>query len=122
MRISATQSRVAARHVEEDSMLWVAVVLLIGGVVVFTAGFVLFANGVGVAPHNRTQGDPTGVKRAASRVSWRDLFRRVPGSVNVMLNKQAARSEKLTASGSLLVLIGVVALGVAVLAFLAALL
>jgi hypothetical protein len=108
--------------VEEDRMLWVAIVLLIAGVVVFTAGFVLFTNGVGVAPHNRIQGDPTGVKRAASRVSWRDLFGRIPGSVNVMINKEAARSEKLTAYGSLLVLGGIVAWGVAVLAFIAAVL
>lgn len=103
-------------------MLWVAVVLLIGGVVVFAAGFILFANGVGVAPHDRTRSDPTGVKRAASRVRWGDLFHRSRNAVNVLINKEAGQGEKMAASGSLLVLIGIVALGVAVLAFLAALL
>jgi hypothetical protein len=103
-------------------MLWIAVVLLIGGIVVFAAGFILFANGVGVAPHDRTQSDPTGVKRAASRVRWGDLFRRSRTAVNVLINKEAGQGEKMAASGSLLVVIGIVALCVAVLGFLAALL
>lgn len=101
-------------------MVGLAVGLAIVGVVLFGVGFVLFANGVGVAPHNRTKSDPTGVKRAASRVSWGDLFRGMPKSVSMMANQEASRSDKLAASGSLLVLIGIVALCVAVLALIAA--
>lgn len=47
-------------------MLWLAVLLVIVGAVLAAIGIVLFTNGIGVAPHNRTAEDPTGVKRAAS--------------------------------------------------------
>src|ERR1700730_7425039 len=46
---------------EEEMMLWVAVVLIVAALVSFLGGFVLFANGAGVAPQRRTPDDPTGV-------------------------------------------------------------
>jgi len=89
-------------------MLWLAVVLIVMAPVSFMAGFVLFANGAGVAPHRRTSQDPTGVKRAASRVAWSDVFRGMPSCVRVYLNESSTRSERLAAAGSFLVLVAVV--------------
>jgi hypothetical protein len=102
-------------------VLWLALVCLILGAVVFVVGLVLFTNGAGVAPANRTADDPTGFKRATSRLEWGDLFRRMPRSVRVMMNQQAERSDKLMALGSLCVLVSLMAWFVAVLAFITAL-
>lgn len=98
-------------------MLWLALVLLILGAVMFVAGLVLYTNGAGVAPARRTADDPTGFKRATSRLEWRDLFGRMPRVVQLMMNKQAERSEKLMTVGSLCVLVGLIAWFVAALAF-----
>jgi hypothetical protein len=103
-------------------MLWLAIVLVVLGVVLFAAGFVLFANGSGVAPHRRTSGDPTGVRRATTRVAWPDLFRGMRRCLTVMRDDNANHSDRLAAAGSLLVLAALVAGFVAILAFLAALL
>jgi hypothetical protein len=101
-------------------MLWLAVVLIVMGLVSFMGGFVLFANGTGVAPHRRSPQDPTGVKRAASRVEWADVFRGMPRCLSVFLNEDANRSERLAAAGTFLVLVAVVAACLAVLALVAA--
>ena len=98
-------------------MLWLALVCLILGALMFVAGLVLYTNGAGVAPVHRTADDPTGFKRAKSRVEWGDLFRRMPRVVGVISNQQAERSDKLMAVGSLFVLVSLIALVVAVLAF-----
>jgi hypothetical protein len=98
-------------------MLWLALVCVVVGAVLFAVGLVLFTNGAGVAPAKRTAGDPTGFKRATSRVQWGDVFRRMPRSVRVMMNQQADRSDKLMALGSLCVLLGAVAGFAAVFAF-----
>lgn len=102
-------------------MLWLGAVLIVVSVASFLIGFVLFANATGVAPQRRTQKDPTGVRRAAKRVEWPDVFRRIPSSFGVMLDDDAHRSDRLAAIGSLFVLVALVAAVVAVLAFLAAL-
>jgi hypothetical protein len=99
-------------------MQWLAVVLAILGVVLFAAGFVLFANGSGVAPHRRTSADPTGVRRAATRVAWADMFRGMRTCLTVMRDEGANRNDRLAAAGSLLVLAAIVAGLVALLAFL----
>ncbi len=98
-------------------MLWLALVCVIVGAVMFAIGLVLFTNGAGVAPANRTADDRTGFKRATSRVQWGDLFRRMPRSVRVMLNQEADRSDKLMAVGSLCVLLGALTWFAAVFAF-----
>lgn len=97
-------------------MLWLALVCLILGAVLFVAGLVLYTNGAGVAPVHRTRDDLTGFKRATSRVEWGDLFRRMPHIVRTMMDKQAARSDKLMAVGSLCVLVSLIAWLVVVLA------
>lgn len=101
-------------------MLWLAVVCVIVGAVMFVVGLVLFTNGAGVAPHRRTADDPTGAKRAASRVQWREVFRRIPRSIGVMTGRDAERSDKLMAVGSLCVLAALVAWFAAALAFITA--
>ncbi len=103
-------------------MLLLACVLAVVGVVSFVAGFVFFANGAGVAPHRRTPDDPTGIKRATKRVEWPDVFRGMRRCVSRLLNEESPRSDRLRAAGSFLVLIGLVATFIAILAFLAALL
>ncbi len=102
-------------------MLWVALVCAIVGAVLLVAGLALYANGAGVAPAHRTADDPTGFKRATSRVEWGDVFRRMPRIVGVMRNQQAERSDRLMALGSLCVLVSLIAWFVAVLAFITAL-
>lgn len=123
LRLSGTglRPRRRRRQVEEDRMLWLAVVLVLVGVALFVAGFIAFANGAGVAPHRRTAGDPTGVRRAATRVAWPDVFRGMPRCLSVFLNQDANRSERLEAAGSFLVLMAIVVACLAVLAFAAAL-
>lgn len=101
-------------------MIWLALVLVVVGAVSFVVGFVLVANGAGVAPRRRTREDPTGIKRAGSRVAWPDVFRRMPGSLGVMLDKNADRDERLSAFGSMFVLAAVLAGCGAVLALVAA--
>jgi hypothetical protein len=98
-------------------MLWVALVCFIVGAVLFAAGLAFYTNGAGVAPAHRTADDPSGFKRATSRVEWGDLFGRIPRVIGVMMNQQAERSDKLMAFGSLCVLVGLIAWFVAVLAF-----
>lgn len=101
-------------------MLVLACVLVIVGVVSFAAGFVFFANGAGVAPHRRTPDDPTGIKRAAKRVAWPDVFRGMRRCVSRLFDEESARSDRLQAAGSFLVLVGLVATFIAILGFLAA--
>ena len=101
-------------------MLWLAGVLIVVSVASFVIGFVLFANATGVAPHRRTEEDPTGVKRAASGVDWPDVFRRMPGSPGILLDKNSNREDRLAAAGSLSVLAAVIAVFGALLAVLAA--
>ena len=102
-------------------MLWLGVVCVILGAALFVAGLALYTNGAGVAPARRTANDPTGFKRATSRLEWGDLFRRMPRVVRVMMNQQAERSDKLMTLGSLCVLASLVAGFAAVLAFITAL-
>ena len=96
-------------------MIALAVVLFIVGVMLSVAGFVLFANGTGAAPYERSGEDPTGVKRAASQTSWRDVPRHIPASVRLLGGHDASHEDKLAAAGSLLLLSGIVALCVAIL-------
>lgn len=101
-------------------MIALAVVLLILGVLLFAFGYVLFANGAGVAPHQRTEGDPTGVKRATSRTSWRDAFRQVPRSVRLVTGHESTHEERLAGGGAVLMLAGIVALFAAILSVIVA--
>lgn len=102
-------------------MLWLALVCLIVGAVMFVAGLVLFTNGAGVAPVDRTPDDPTGFKRATERLDWRDLFRLLPRSPKVMLDEGAERGDRLMALGSAAVFVGLIAWFAAVLALITAL-
>ena len=101
-------------------MLALAVVLFIVGVILLVAGFVLFANGSGTAPKQRAKDDPTGVKRAASRTPWGNVFRQVPKSVQLVTGHEGSHEEKLAAGGAVLLLTGVVALCVAILSVIVA--
>jgi hypothetical protein len=102
-------------------MLWLAVVCAVIGALLFVAGLAFYTNGAGLAPAQRTGDDPTGFKRATSRVEWGDLFRRMPRAAGFLINKQAERSDKMMALGSLCVLVSMLAGLVALLAFIAAL-
>lgn len=102
-------------------MLWLALLLVLVGAAALAGGLVLYTNGVGAAPSNRTNEDPTGFKRAGSRVAWPELFRRMPSSLGTMLDKDAGRGDRLTALGSMLVLAALLAGCGAVLALVTAL-
>ncbi|WP_156690097.1 hypothetical protein [Mycobacterium sp. Marseille-P9652] len=101
-------------------MLWIALVLVLLCIALLVVGLVAYANGAGVAPHHRTEEDPTGIRRAGSRVAWSDVFRRMPSSLNTFVDKEASREDRLTALGSLAVLGAVLAGCAAVLALIAA--
>lgn len=101
-------------------MIALAVVLFIMGVIAVAVGFVLFANGAGAAPHERTKDDPTGVKRATTRTPWKDVFRHVPKSVRLVTGQESTHEERLAAGGAVLLLIGIVAFCVAVLSVIVA--
>ena len=96
-------------------MIALAVVLFIVSVISFAVGFVLFANGVGAAPHERSKDDPTGVKRATTRTPWRDVFRHIPKSIRLVTGQKSTHEERLAAGGAVLLLIGIVALCLAIL-------
>lgn len=97
-------------------MLVLAIVLLVVGVLLVIGGFVLFANGTKAAPHERTDDDPTGVKRATARTSWRDIFRYLPTSVRLLTGHEASHEEKLAAAGSVLLVSGIGAFCLAIVA------
>ncbi len=101
-------------------MVVLAVVLFLAGLVLCVVGFILFANGTGAAPRERTDDDRTGVKRAASRTRWGDIFRHVPTSVRVLRGHEASHEDKLATAGSLLLLTGIAAFGVAILSLVVA--
>ncbi|HVQ97234.1 MAG TPA: hypothetical protein VMS16_00195 [Mycobacterium sp.] len=101
-------------------MVALAVVLLIAGLILLAVGFVLFANGTGAAPHQRTEEDPTGIKRATSRTSWGGVFRHLPTNVRLLAGQKASHEDKLAAAGSLLLLIGIGALCLAALSVIVA--
>jgi hypothetical protein len=90
-------------------VLWLALVCAILGAILFAVGLVVYTNGAGVAPANRTADDPTGFKRATSRLEWGDLFGRMPRIFRLLLRKQAERSDRLMTVGSLCVLVSFVA-------------
>jgi hypothetical protein len=101
-------------------MVALGVILLIVAAVVIVLGLILYGNGVGEVP------DDIGRNRAATRrglasISWKDLFARMKTSVKGMTDPDAGRGEKLTATGAFCVLVGLIVVILAVLAFAAAL-
>ena len=101
-------------------MIALAVVLLVLAVVVIVLGLVLYGNGVGAVPDDVGQ-DRVATRRGLTRISWKDLFARMKTSVRGMTDGDAGRDQKLTATGSFCVLLGLVLVVLAVLAFIAAL-
>lgn len=101
-------------------MVMLAVGLFVAGVLLVAVGFVLFANGTGAVPRERTEHDRTGIKRAASRTPWSGVFRDLPANVRVLAGQKASREDKLAAAGSLFLLTGVAALALGVLSLVVA--
>lgn len=102
-------------------LLFLGALLVVVGIVVFVIGFVLYANATRIAPERRTPDDRTGVKRAAARVEWSDVFRRIPSSLSVILvDDDQKRSDRRAAFASLTILAGLLSVGAGGLALLAA--
>jgi len=101
-------------------MIAFAVVLLILAAVLIVFGLVLYGNGVGEVPDDLGR-EPAATRQGLSRISWKDLFRRMKTSVNGMTNSEASRADKLTATGAFCVMVGLIVLAIALLAFIAAL-
>jgi hypothetical protein len=97
-------------------LLWFALVCAVLGAIMFAVGLVVYTRGAGVAPAKRTTGDPTGFKRAASRLEWADLFRRMLRIIPLLLKEQTERSERMMTVGALCVLVSFLACFVAVFA------
>ncbi|KUH66840.1 hypothetical protein AU184_10580 [Mycolicibacterium novocastrense] len=100
-------------------MIAIAVVLLMSAAVFIVFGVVLYGNGVGTVPDEPGR-EPAATREGLGRISWRELFARMKTSVKDMLNDDAQRPEKLTATGAFCVLVGLVILILALLSFVAA--
>lgn len=101
-------------------MIVFAVVLLILAAVVIVFGLVLYGNGAGAVPDDLGR-EPAATRQGLSRISWKDLFGRMKTSINGMTNSEASRADKLTATGAFSVMVGLIVLAIALLAFIAAL-
>jgi hypothetical protein len=99
-------------------MLVLAVVLAVVGVILVVSGIVYFANGAGVDPEGRTEGER--VKQGFARVPYRDLLGLMPRSAKVITDSEASRRDREMAGGAFAVLIGIIVIGLAVLAGIAA--
>lgn len=96
-------------------MFVLGIVLLILAAAVIAFGLVLYGNGVGAVPDDVRRTEP---HKALSRIRWSDLFSRMRSSVSGMTDSEASRVDKLTATGSFCVLVGLVLILLAILAFL----
>jgi hypothetical protein len=97
-----------------------AVVLAVIGVVLIVSGIAYFAHGAGIAPEGDTEGER--LKQGSARVPYRDLFGLVPRSPKVITDSAASHRDRVMAGGAFAVLIGIVVIGLAVLAAIAAML
>lgn len=98
-------------------MVVLGIVLLILAAAVIAFGLVLYGNGVGAVPDDVRR---TEANKALSRMRWNDLFSRMGSSVKGMTDSEASRADKLTATGSFCVLVGLVLILLAILAFIVA--
>ena len=96
-------------------MIVFAVVLLIVAAVLLVFGLVIYGNGVGTVPDDVGH-EPAATRQGVARISWKDLFGRMRTSVRGMTTEGVSREEKLTATGAFCVMVGLVAVIVAVLA------
>jgi hypothetical protein len=101
-------------------MIALGVVLLIVAAVVIVLGLVLYGNGVGEVPDDIGR-KPAATRRGVASISWKDLFARMKTSVKGMTDPEGSRGEKLTATGAFCVLVGLVVVLLAALAFIAGL-
>jgi hypothetical protein len=101
-------------------MIAFAVVLLVLAVVLIVLGLVLYGNGIGTVPDD-VGGDPKAARRGMTRISSKELLGRMKTSVRGMRDAEADRDQKLTATGSFCVLVGLVLVVIAVLALIAGL-
>ena len=92
----------------------VAVLLAVVGVILVVAGTVLFANGVGVNPDGRTEGER--VKQGFAQVSYREMFSTMPRSVRVVTDSDAGHQDRLKGAGAFTTLVGIVVLCLAAVA------
>lgn len=94
-------------------MVVLGIVLLIIAALVIVFGLVLYGNGVGAVPDDVRHTNPN---EAASRIGWSGVFTRMGSSVRGMTDSEAARADKLTATGSFCVLVGLVLVALGILA------
>ena len=100
-------------------MTVLGVVLLILAALGIVFGLVLYGNGVGVVPDDVGR-EPAATRKGLSRISWKDLFAQMKRSTTGMTDAQASRDQRLTATGALCVLVGLILLVLALLAFITA--
>jgi hypothetical protein len=98
-------------------MLAFAVILLIVAAFVIVFGLILYGNGVGAVP-DEVGRHPAATRQGLARISWGDLFARMKTCISGMTDEN--RAQKLTATGAFCVLLGLVLVLLAVLAFVAA--
>ncbi|OBI72803.1 hypothetical protein [Mycobacterium sp. E740] len=100
-------------------MIAFGVVLLIVAALVIVFGLVLYGNGVGAVPDEPVR-EPAATQKGLRRISWGDLGGRMKTSVKDITDGDADRAQRLSASGAFLVLVGLVLVVLAVIAFIVA--
>jgi hypothetical protein len=96
------------------------VVLAVVAVALILFGMNLFAHGYRTVPRTKGSEAQPGTGGALSRFRWQDCFRVMRNCIKVMTDRHPSRDERMAATGSFSVLIGIVALVLAVLALIAA--
>jgi hypothetical protein len=96
-----------------------AVVLLLVAAVLLGLGLVLYGNGVGEVP-DEVGRDLAATRHGVKRIAARELFARMKTSLKGMTDAQASRDQRLAATGAFCVLLGLILVAIAVVAFIAA--
>lgn len=100
-------------------MVVFGVVLLILAAMVIVFGLVLYGNAVGAVPDEPAR-EPAATRKGLARISWKHLFSRMKTSMKGMTDAEASRDQRVMATGAFCVLVGLVLVVIALLAFIAA--
>lgn len=101
-------------------MVGLGVALLVLAAVVIVVGLVLYGNGAGTVP-DRPMRDAAATRRGLSRIAWSDLTATMKTSVKGAASSDADQDHRKASMGAFVVLVGLILVVLAMLAFLAAL-
>lgn len=100
-------------------MIALGIVLLILAAAAIVFGVIVYGNGAGLVPDEPGR-DTAATRKGVSKISMSGVFGRMKTSVRDMFDEQAGRDQRLMGTGAFAVLVGLVLVVLALLAFLAA--